>query len=92
MTWSKKYHWSRTWGAEAGLNRLPHEDFTAWDGEQIAGRVMLDQQTEKAGQWRWSGGYVPGVPPIMPHTGWKPTVEEAARQVEEWWDQMKAGR
>lgn len=89
MTWQKKYRWSRTWGQETGLNGLPHEDYIAHDGEENIGRIYLDQQTLKAGKWRWVAYSPKGVPIVLPSGGWLPTAQEAAKQVEEYWDARK---
>lgn len=68
-----------------------HEDYAGYDGEENIGRIYLDRQTLKAGQWFWAGQHPKGtVRPIMPHSGWLPTAADAARQVEEYWDKMKA--
>ena len=86
MTWQKKYHWTRTWGDETGLNRKPHEDYAGWDGEAQIGRIYLDQQTLKAGRWRWALQYPKGGKPYLPNNGWETTAGEAAKVVEECWD------
>jgi hypothetical protein len=90
--WQKKYRWARTWPEDRGLDGKPLEDYSAYDGEQYAGRIRLDLETLKKGQWHWSGAYPKGWrgTPIMPNAGWKPTAAEAARTVEEYWDGMKA--
>ncbi|HEV7251441.1 MAG TPA: hypothetical protein VGN93_31070 [Shinella sp.] len=91
MTWQKKYRWSRTWGDERGFDGKLHEDYAGYDGEDNIGRIYLDRQTLKAGKWFWAGQHPKGSGrPIMPHSGWLPTAGEAARQVEEYWDKMKA--
>nr|CAD6411263.1 hypothetical protein REQ54_00855 [Rhizobium sp. Q54] len=90
MTWQKKYRWTRTWGDELDLDGKPREDFVGWDDEVIIGRIYLDRQTLKAGKWRWAIQYPEGGKPFMPNTGWLPTAAEAARHVEEAWDEQKA--
>ncbi len=91
MTWKKKYPWVRTWPEDRGLDGKPLEDYSAYDGEQYAGRIRLDLETLKKGQWQWSGAYPKGWhgTPIMPNAGFAPTAAEAARTVEEYWDAMK---
>jgi hypothetical protein len=90
MNWQKKYRWIRTWGSETGLNGLPHEDYSGYDGDQNIGRIYLDQQTLKAGKWRWAIQYPKGGQPWMPNTGWVDTAVEAAQNIEEVWDKQKA--
>ncbi|MBB3977352.1 hypothetical protein GGQ64_002558 [Rhizobium azooxidifex] len=68
MTWQKKYRWVRTWGDETGIDGKPHEDYQGFDGEQNVGRIFLDLQTLKEGQWRWAGGFIRGVPVAMPNS------------------------
>lgn len=87
-TWQKKYRWSRTWGDETGIDGKPHEDYTGYDGEAQIGRIYLDQQTLKAGRWRWAIQYPKGGMPHMPNTGWKDTAAKAAQMVEECWDKQ----
>lgn len=86
MTWTKKYRWSRTWGAETGLNGLPHEDYCGWDGDIRIGRIYLDAQSLKAGQWRWAIQYPKGAPPMMPNCGWASSAADAAKIIEDCWD------
>jgi len=90
MPWQKKYRWARTWPGETGLDGKPLEDYSAFDGEQYAGRIRLDRESLKKGQWMWAGAYPRGwsKTPIMPNAGWKPTAAEAARAVEEYWGAM----
>jgi hypothetical protein len=90
MEWQKKYHWSRTWGKETGLNGLPHEDFVGWDGDVQIGRIYLDQQTLKAGRYYWAIQYPKGGKPFLPNFGWETTAAEAAKVVEDLWDVQKA--
>jgi hypothetical protein len=89
MDWQKKYRWSRTWGTETGIDGKPHEDFSGYDGKANIGRIYLDQQTLKAGQWRWAIAYPKGGQPWMPNCGWLPSAAEAARHIEETWDKQK---
>ncbi|TDK38765.1 hypothetical protein E2F50_01020 [Rhizobium deserti] len=60
MDWQKKYRWQRISGKETGLGGKLHEDFIGWDGETNIGRIYLDQQTLKAGKWRWAIQYPKG--------------------------------
>ncbi|WLR90951.1 hypothetical protein [Shinella zoogloeoides] len=89
--WQKKYRWARTWPGETGIDGKLHEDYVGYDGDDLIGRIYLDQQTLKSGRWRWAGGYPKGVrSPIMPNGGWLASAAEAACQVEDYWDAMKA--
>ena len=91
MAWQKKYRWTRTWPGETGIDGKLHEDYVGFDGEENIGRIYLDQQTLKAGRWRWAGQYPRGTrEPMMPNNGWLDTAGAAARHVEEYWDKMKA--
>jgi hypothetical protein len=90
MEWQKKYRWQRTWGSETGLNGKPHEDYEGFDGDVSIGRIYLDQQTLKAGKWRWAIQYPKGGKPHQPNSGWLESAAEAARHVEETWDKQKA--
>ncbi|MGN7292358.1 hypothetical protein [Rhizobium sp. SAFR-030] len=72
------------------MNGKPVEDYVAHDGDQYAGRIYLDHQTLKKGQWRWCGAYPKGSRHyIAPNNGWAPSAADAAGIVEEYWDQMK---
>jgi hypothetical protein len=89
--WQRKYRWVRTWPGETGLNGKPHEDYVGYDGNAYIGRIFLDQQTLKAGKWRWAGGMPKRCRTMMmPNSGWLPTAAEAAKQVEDYWDAMLA--
>jgi hypothetical protein len=90
MEWQKKYHWQRTWGKETGLDRKLLEDYQAFDGDVEIGRIYLDQQTLKAGRWMWSIQYPKGGKPYQPNFGWETTAAEAAKVVEDLWDEQKA--
>lgn len=57
--WQKKYRWRRTCGDETGVDGKPYEDYVGFDGDQIIGRIYLDRQALKAGQWRWGGNIPP---------------------------------
>lgn len=91
MEWKKKYRWARTWPDDRDIDGEVPEDYSAYDGDQYAGRIYLDKQTLKAGQWRWAGSCPKGWKgsPIAPNSGWKPTAAEAAQTVEGYWDRMK---
>jgi hypothetical protein len=89
MVWQKKYRWSRTWPDDRDRHGNVPEDYVGFDGEVNIGRIYLDDQTLKAGQWRWAGQYPTGCRTwIMPNNGWMPTASDAARVVEEYWDAM----
>lgn len=71
------------------MNGLPHEDYSGYDGDQYIGRIYLDQQSLKAGEWRWAGGRPKGCRSMtLPNAGWLPTSAEAAKMVEDYWDAM----
>ncbi|WP_029620596.1 hypothetical protein [Pseudorhizobium marinum] len=91
MTWQKKYRWTRTWGDEIGLDRKSHEDYVGWDGDVQIGRIYLDQQTLKATQWHWAIQYPKGGKPWQQNSGWEETAAEAAKMVEECWDEQTRG-
>jgi hypothetical protein len=89
--WQKKYRWVRTWPDDRGQDDKPPEDYSAYDGGQYAGRIRLDLESLKHGQWMWSGAYPKGWrnSPIMPNRGYAPSPAEAAKLVEDYWDAMK---
>lgn len=88
--WQKKYCWVRTWPNDIGPDGKVPEDFSAYDGEQYAGRIRQDRETLKIGQWQWAGAYPKGWKgsPVMPNAGYCQTAEEAAKTVEWYWDAM----
>jgi hypothetical protein len=88
MEWQKKYRWTRTWGNETGLGGKLHEDYVGYDGDVQIGRIYLDQQTLKAGKWRWAIQYRRAVRHIS--RTWETTAAEAAKVVEDLWDVQKA--
>lgn len=90
-SWQKKYRWVMTWPNDVDATGKVPEDYSAYDGEQYAGRIRLDLETLKKGLWRWSGAYPKGWrgEPISPNSGYAQTAAEAARAVEEYWDAMK---
>jgi hypothetical protein len=87
MTWMKKYTWRESWPGEG------HEDWTAYDGKILIGRIMLDKTTHsRKGMFMWSGGAAQheGFPQrIMPHQGWEQEHWQAAKAVEDWYDRMR---
>jgi len=90
--WQKKYRWARTiFGDELPTER-GNQDYCGYDGEENIGRIFLETAGPTKGLWRWAGGRPTGFRglPVMPNAGYKLTAEEAARTVEEYWDQMKA--
>lgn len=90
MPWQKKYLWTRTWGAETGLDGKPHEDFMGWDDGVQIGRIYLDRQTLHKGMWRWAIQYPKGGKPWLPNAGWLDSASEAAQHIEETWEKQKA--
>lgn len=88
----KKYRWQRTWPDEFDGAGKPLEDYSAFDGSDYAGRIRLDRESLKTGQWRWTCSY-PGPlrgTPLMPNAGYCETAAQAARAVEDYWDRMNA--
>ena len=92
MDWQKKYVWRRTWGDEAGIDGNLHEDYSAYDGEEYAGRIFYENAGLTKGLWRWAGGYPMAFKgsAIMPNSGYAKTAAEAAELVENYWDAMKS--
>lgn len=90
--WQKKYRWVRTWPGETGIDGKPYEDYSAYDGDQYAGRIRLELANLKKGTWHWAGAHPKPFhgEPIMPNVGYLPTAAEAAQKVEDYWDAMKA--
>lgn len=92
--WRKKYRWARTWPDEADLDGKPFEDYSAYDGEEYAGRIRIDRESLKKRQWHWAGSYPSKMrgSPIMPNAGFCSSAALAARAVEIYWDASKARR
>jgi hypothetical protein len=90
--WTRKYRWRRTWPDELDIDGKPFEDYTAFDIDQYAGRIRLDRESLKKGEWRWAGNIPPAFrgTPIMPISGYSATAADAAKAVEDYWDAMKA--
>lgn len=90
--WQKKYDWRRTWGDETGIDGKRHEDYSAYDNEEYAGRIFYESAGPTKGLWRWAGSYPKHrrVSPLTPNAGYKPTAGEAAEAVETYWEAMKA--
>lgn len=94
MQWSKRYSWRRTWGDETGIDGKKHEDYSAYDGQQYAGRIRLETAGPTKGKWQWAGSApnpLYGRPP-MPNVGYSATAAEAACAVETYWDAAKVVR
>lgn len=87
MTWQKKYRWVPTWPGEG------HEDWCGWDGKIRIGRVMRDLTTPtRKDMFLWSGGagpYAGFKHRLLPHQGWVKEHWQAAKAVEDWYDQMR---
>ena len=77
---------------DKGLDGKPPEDYSAYDGDQYAGRIRLELQNLKKGSWHWAGARPKPFhgEPIMPHTGYCESAALAAQAVESYWDRSKA--
>lgn len=90
--WQKKYRWVRTWGDETGIDGKPHEDYSAYDGDDYAGRIFYEPHGPTKGLWRWAGSYPRQLlgAPLVPNSGYRPTSAAAAQAVEDYWDASKS--
>lgn len=90
--WTKKYRWIRTWPDDRGPDGKPPEDYSAYDGDNYAGRIRLELANLAKGSWHWAGARPKPFrgEPIIPNAGYRPTAAEAAKVVEDYWDAMKA--
>ncbi|MCA0340244.1 MULTISPECIES: hypothetical protein [unclassified Shinella] len=81
-TWKRKYRWVQTWPEEK-------EDWSAFHDGLYIGRVSRDRTSLKRGMFLWSGGCSewPGFQGPMPHNGRKHEAWEAAKAVEDWYDE-----
>lgn len=81
-----RYKWQETWPGES------KQDFIGYDGEDVVGRIQLDQTTSnRTGLWRWNGGFQSWVRKrIMPQQGWEETAREASRRAEKHHNKLKA--
>lgn len=81
--WQKKYRWVTTWPGEG------HEDWSAYDGDLYIGRIHRDKTSLKAGMFIWAGGCSSWweFRRPMPHSGWEVEALEAAKRVEDWYDE-----
>lgn len=80
--WKRKYRWVQTWPEEK-------EDWSAVHDGLYIGRVSRDKTSLKRGTFMWSGGvsYWPGFQRPMPHNGRTVEAWEAAKAVEDWYDE-----
>lgn len=83
--YSPRYKWRETWPGES------HQDYVALDGELSFGRIQLDKTSHmKIGLWKWNITHIPWVKKhLTPHSGWAPDAREAARHVEELYQQLR---
>ena len=90
--WQKKYRWVRTIFGDELPTEQGTEDYSAYDGEENIGRIFLETAGPTKGLWRWAAGRPAGFKgyPVMPNAGYQPTAGEAARTVENYWDEMKS--
>jgi len=81
-----RYKWQETWPSES------KQEFIGYDGEDVVGRIQLDQTTSnRTDLWRWNGDFQSWVRKrIMPQQGWEETAREASRRAEEHHDKLKA--
>ena len=81
--WKRKYRWVLT------VPDLEKEDWSAFDDGLYIGRVSRDRTSLKRGTFMWSGGCSdwPGFQGPMPHNGRKTEAWEAAKAVEDWYDE-----
>jgi hypothetical protein len=72
-----KYRWRVTWPTPEDADS--HKtDFCGWDGDIRVGRIRLEPQGLKKGQWRWSGQGPEVRERILPHQGTdRPTPHSA---------------
>lgn len=82
-SWKRKYQWRLTWPGEV------EEDWVACDGDLSIGRIYRDRQTLKSGMFYWAGNCSSWgkFNRPMPHTGWEAEAWEAAKRVEDWYDE-----
>lgn len=94
QSWSKRYRWVRTWAGETGIDGKPHEDYSAYDGEEYAGRIFFEPHGPTKGLWRWAGSCPRPMfgSPIVPNAGYRKSAASAAKAVEDYWDASKTLR
>lgn len=80
--WQRKYHWVRSWPEEK-------EDWCAFHDGLCIGRVSRDKTSLKRGTFMWSGNCSEwhGFQRVMPHSGRCVEAWEAAKAVEDWYDE-----
>jgi hypothetical protein len=81
--WQRKYQWRLTWPGEAD------EDWAAYDGDLYIGRIHRDKTSLKAGMFIWAGGCSSWweFERPMPQSGHEAEAWEAAKRVEDWYDE-----
>ena len=81
--WKRKYQWVLT------VPDLEKEDWMAFHDGLCIGRVSRDRTSILRGMFMWSGNCSqwPGFAQPMPHTGRKVEAWEAAKAVEDWYDE-----
>lgn len=81
--WQRKYQWVLTWPGEET------EDWSAFDDGLYIGRVSRDKTSLKKGTFMWSGGCSEwwGFRRPMPHSGRAVEAWQAAKAVEDWYDE-----
>lgn len=81
--WKRKYHWVLTWPGEE------KEDWVAFHDGLNIGRVSRDKTSLKKGSFMWSGGCSAWgtFQRIMPHAGRTIEAWQAAKAVEDWYEE-----
>lgn len=81
--WKRKYRWVLT------APDLAKEDWSAFHDGLCIGRVSRDKTSLKRGTFMWSGNCSewPGFQRTMPHSGRTVEAWEAAKAVEDWYDE-----
>lgn len=81
--WARKYRWVPT------VPELEKEDWSAFHDGLYIGRISRDKTSLKRGTFMWSGGCSdwPGFRRPMPHSGRTAEAWEAAKAVEDWYDE-----
>lgn len=84
--WRKKYRWRLTWPGEE------LEDWLAYDDDLFIGRIHRDKTSLKSGMFIWAGGCSSWweFQRPMPHSGHEAEAWQAAKRVEEWYDEGAA--
>ncbi|RWX08529.1 hypothetical protein EHI42_28325 [Rhizobium hidalgonense] len=63
-------------------------DWLGYDGATIIGRIWMESDGPKRGQWQWVGLGPPVRPRLTPHHGFEAEPREAMRKVEEYYHRL----